>query len=1011
MPCPSENSLLDFVAGDASPDATAALETHFDDCAMCRRVVADAAKQLRSTTLPREAASGGTPAADLERLTRGDGLDRYLILERVGAGAMGVVYAAYDPRLDRRVALKLLRPSVAAKGKDKAQLRLLQEARAVAQLSDPHVVSVYDAGTVDGHVYVAMEYVEGTTLKAYLAERKRPWAEVLELLRAAGRGLAAAHAAGLVHRDFKPENILIGKGGRVVVTDFGLARSAALEGGDPGALPALTPAVPSFAAQDLTRTGTTVGTPAYMAPEQWRGQTVDARTDQFSFCVTAYEALFGRRPFDATTLEALREQMLGGQVNDAHRSVRLPHRVREAILRGLSPDPTQRHRSMNVLLPLLDAARGKRTFFRVAAAVVGVVVALASTALLWNATRLPICASGHERLAAAWGPERKEVIRQALLGTRRSFAKTAWVRTERVLNAFASDWRAMQQQTCEGGQLRAEISRDRLYARAACLERALTDLNALTHVLAQADGRVVERAVEAASGLTPVTRCDSALVGGTQELPATGRKRREVDAGRRQLAEAAALMESGHYADGLSAALAAEKKLEATGFDPAQAEALELIGRLKMRLGQHVEAVEDLREAIYRAQSAGDDRTALRANISLLGIFASDPGKREEATLWTRQAHAMLRRIGGDEVLEAKLLTNEGVRAVSEGDYPRARQLLTKALRLKRETLGPRHPSLAYSLNVLGATALRQGQLDEGLRSLHEALALREGALGPDHPDVAMSLANLAGALFDHQRCDEALPLARRALAIREVALGASHLETAQSLRTLGFVLECTGEDVEGAQVLARAVGLQEALLGALHLETARTRPTFATTLARQGELAGARAQLEMALEAQRASWGAESVATVGTHAQLARLMAQQGELRAALAEALRARRIAEKDAAAHGPSLGYALHQEAEIRLLLGQRAKAQVALERAQKLLPAQSAYAQERFEVFYALARIAAQRRDVSLALAWGQEALAVLPSGKGVAAKQAREVGAWLETLRGAQARQAVSRRTR
>jgi serine/threonine protein kinase len=285
--CIDDDDLQALVDGALIADEAARLQHHLDSCSDCRALVANAARAFND----REA---GSPIADGARV------GRFLIERLVGSGAMGHVYAAYDPQLDRRIALKVLRPEVRA-GDHEA--RLLREARLAAKLTHENIIVVYDVGVLPGdQLFVAMELVEGRTLRQWLADEKRGWREVLAVLASAGRGLAAAHASGLVHRDFKPDNVLVGSDGRVRVTDFGLARSAS----------AATP-LPDDVTTPLTVTGALVGTPAYMAPEQLRGEHADARSDLFGFCVSLYEALSGERPFAGSTIAQLTQAIVDGE--------------------------------------------------------------------------------------------------------------------------------------------------------------------------------------------------------------------------------------------------------------------------------------------------------------------------------------------------------------------------------------------------------------------------------------------------------------------------------------------------------------------------------------------------------------------------------------------------------------------------------------------------------------------------------------------------------------------------
>ena len=310
-----------------------------------------------SSSSERQASSSPEPPP----LDTGERLGRYLIIERVGSGAMGVVYGAYDPELDRKIALKLLKARELGQ-EDAARARLLREAKAMARLAHPNVIAVHDVGIFDGQVFLAMEFLGGGTLNSWLAARPRHWREVLDVFVGAGRGLAAAHAAGLVHRDFKPENVLLDREGRPRVVDFGLAREAAARQLGAGAGVA-TEETSGNHLETLTRTGAIMGTPAYMAPEQIAGDATDERTDQFSFCVALYEALYGGRPFRGESLLRLLHRVTEGELEPTPADREVPAWIRRALLRGLKADPAQRWPSMAPLIAALQddpAARHRR---------------------------------------------------------------------------------------------------------------------------------------------------------------------------------------------------------------------------------------------------------------------------------------------------------------------------------------------------------------------------------------------------------------------------------------------------------------------------------------------------------------------------------------------------------------------------------------------------------------------------------------------------------------------------
>ncbi len=308
-----------------------------------------------------------TPIA--ERLRKGDvkarlfgapiesaRIGRYAVLRRLGAGGMGVVYSAYDDELDRKVAIKLVRGELAGPATIE---RVRREAQALARLSHPNVVQVYEVGTFRDQAYVAMEFVPGATLRAYQSAPGRTPREVLAAYLQAGRGLAAAHAVGLVHRDFKPDNALVGDDGRVRVVDFGLARLSGSSGQDPEDMPA-SPGLAGQAVGALTASGAVVGTPAYMAPEQIDGQVADARSDLFGFCVALYEALYGRRPYAGERPIDIRREIAAGQVSEPALAPDLPAAVRRALVRGLAEDPAARWPDMDALLAALARDPGRR---------------------------------------------------------------------------------------------------------------------------------------------------------------------------------------------------------------------------------------------------------------------------------------------------------------------------------------------------------------------------------------------------------------------------------------------------------------------------------------------------------------------------------------------------------------------------------------------------------------------------------------------------------------------------
>ena len=419
--CLDENVILDLVQGALGGRASEAVGAHVDGCAHCRELVAAMLRDAADTGSAFAIGSDREPdSARGEVLAAGSVVGRYRIERLVGSGAMGMVYAARDPELDRMVALKLIRPDRRSAG---LEARLRRESQALARLQHPNVTAVHDVGSIGGDVFVAMELVPGETLRGWLDGGRRSWREVLAVFRQAGAGLAAAHAAGLVHRDFKPENVLL-DGERAVVTDFGLARAPAetevvevAAAGGPGA----------GSDPGVTATGLVVGTPAYMAPEQFEGKAIGARADQFAFAVALHEALHGERPFAGDDVAALWESIRTWDMRPPPADRKVPRWLRAVVLRGLSRAPEDRFPDMGAMVRALAGPRQRTIKLAAACGAVllggGVAVGLALGAA---AAASAACAAATTASREVWGGEAREAVRArfASLGARSPTARS-----------------------------------------------------------------------------------------------------------------------------------------------------------------------------------------------------------------------------------------------------------------------------------------------------------------------------------------------------------------------------------------------------------------------------------------------------------------------------------------------------------------------------------------------------------------------------------------------------------
>jgi eukaryotic-like serine/threonine-protein kinase len=648
---------------------------------------------------------GPTPAK-ANPFQAGATISRYLILAEAGAGGMGVVYAAYDPQLDRKVAIKLLHSESADSARDQAmQQRLLREAQAMARVTHPNVIGVHDVGIAGDQVFMAMDFVEGETLDDWMEANKPSWREVLRRFAEAGRGLGAAHAVGLVHRDFKPANVLVGRDGSVRVTDFGLARAE--DGKEdaasrPQEMQALR--VPTALDLTLTATGTFLGTPAFMSPEQLAGEAADARSDQFSFCVALYEALYGDRPFPGKTVEELSEAIAGGKVRDPPRSTQVPSWVRRALLRGLAAAPAERWPAMNALLDALT--RDPAVAFRRRLVVVAAIEALAAVTLSWRAVAArggQVCVSAGGEVDKVWNDLRRDQVRAAFAATGSPLAQSTWDTVEERLDGYAAGWRAMRREACEATRVRGAQSGELLDLRMECLDHRLAELSALTDILAKADAKVVDGAVSAAFGLSALSPCaNGAALRAIAKPEADAWSRTRSEEVRANLAQAKELQEAGKYPEGLAEAELVVDGARSLRYAPLLAEALTRLGELQDKMGRRADAEKSLQEAVTAAEAGSDDATAAQAWSLLALVVGLEQGKSEEGRVYASYAEAALRRQGGNAAIEGQIHHTLGLILSDEGRYAEAVNELETALaladRLDSRILGGVQWSLAQAL-------------------------------------------------------------------------------------------------------------------------------------------------------------------------------------------------------------------------------------------------------------------------------------------------------------------------
>ncbi|MCX4244543.1 serine/threonine-protein kinase [Paraliomyxa miuraensis] len=803
---------------------------------------------------------------------------RYVILGTLGRGGMGTVLEAFDPTLDRRVALKLLHRDLA---KHDTQ-RLVREAQALARLSHPNVVQVYEVGELGGQTFVAMELVPGKTLHAWATREPRPgWRACVEVYLQAGAGLAAAHAKGLVHRDFKPSNAIIDDEGHVRVLDFGLARRTDdSESGETSTDQPLAPERTEDTALDLriTATGAVLGTPAYMSPEQRRGRRVDARSDQFSFCVALYEAIHGERPHHQAQADDGRRRPLA--IDPPPSGGAVPAKLRRALLRGLCSDPSMRWPSMPLLLEELRRQVVPRARARL---VVGLALglALASTAVGLGATYHAMevgarCAGAADQLAGIWDDARKQALEQAMLGTGVPYAGDAWTRVEARLDAYSAAWEAKHEAVCEATRVREEQTEDVMSLRMGCLSSRRIALRAVVGVLEAADAGRVGKAMDLVDGLPSLTSCDDveALEQRRADLPPPRDPRvaTAVDEALARLAEADALAQAGDAAGSEAVADAVVTKADALGYGPLRADALRWRGRARKDGGDFVRAEQDLEQAYLLALEHRHDEVALAATTSLIVVVGDEQARFDEGQRWGRVAMALSRRPGGAALPESNVLVNLGVILVRHGEPRRALELYERALAIKEANHTPRHRDIALLLHQIGIVLDDLGRPDEALDHLRRALEIRREALGDEHPEIANSLDTIGVVIATQGHVTEGLQYFRQALATREEALGPDHPDVATSLNNIGVALTDLGRPVEALAAFERALPIERAALGPDHPDVGTLLLSMAELALHEGDHPTARAKAERAVEIH-ASAGSTPVVLAQARFVLARAL------------------------------------------------------------------------------------------------------------------------------------------
>ena len=815
-------------------------------------------------------------------LSEGIRIGRYIVLAKLGEGGMGVVYAAYDPTLDRKVALKFLlqggsggAPLLATE----ACARFSREAQALARLRHPNIVAIHDVGEHEGSVWLAMEYIDGEPLSAWL-EQRHSWAEVLDVMTPVAQALLAAHDAGLVHRDIKPDNIMVGSDGRVHVMDLGLARALNDDSDELLSPSGKVEDLSHTLSTSVTRVGDILGTPAYMSPEQHSGSAVDARIDIFSYCVTLWEALMGERPFAGKTIEEIRANVLAGEVRpiprDPH-SRSVPGWLRRLCRYGLEVSPDQRIPSMTVFLAEIARGRSRARNRALMIAAAGIALVSVLTVLYQYYDRrqeIAQCESASREVFAVWNDEVSDDIRLHFLSTSASYAPETVERTIPALDAYASSWREHRREICIRANVEDKLSRDLLDRALWCLEDRYQDFSALLTEFSRAnEEEVVRRAVVAVSRLSSLSTCTEERMLETLPPPPPREERARATAIRKLISQAYSMNLAGNYKASLELVQRGVAEARALGRQPLLASAQGLEGQILNELGSYEESEVASTEAYVGAFREQAWDLAASTAVSLVFNVGTRQARFEEARLWADLADVALSFTPAPQgLIRANYFHNYGLMYYHMGEYAMAKSLYAQAYEIRKDILGPGHPATATSEMLIANVLFAMGELPEAKVLYQDLLAHREATLGPNHPSVSTLLGNLAivtAGLGDYAEADR---LHERERAIAEKFKDPEHPEIARSLGNHARVVLAVGDYDRAKALHEREIAILEKTLGTEHPSMARALNNLADVYRATGEYERAGELYSQALAIREEVLGPEHPHLAYVHGSLGRL-------------------------------------------------------------------------------------------------------------------------------------------
>ncbi len=996
-----------------------------------------------------DALTSATAALDSERdtLPQGTRVSRYVLLDVLGRGAIGTVYRAHDPELERDIAIKVMRFS-----SEKRRERGLREAQALAQLSrHPNVITVYDVGTFDNdYVFIAMELVVGGTLRSWLEQATRTREQIVTVFLHAGQGLHAAHQAGMVHRDFKPDNVLVDEGGQVMVLDFGLARALdmssdslpladnELESPDSGSLDRIHDATTKLhridsardgeeasspgprsrprahgkhsssqglLAKTITRAGAIVGTPGYMPPEQLLGAATSTHADQFSYCVTLYEALYGDRPFAprGSKFSAVRKAVLAGQVRPPPPNSRVPARLRQILVRGLSRVPTDRYPSMALLLDALapfSKSHGRQLRGLAAAAIA---IAVIAAAIVWIGIRAEssaaVCQGGETYWREAWAPSVRTAGRESFAKAGRSHAVDTWSRMASVIDKRQARWVATQQEICERTRVHASQSERLFDVRMSCMDARLRETKAFINTITtDPDATVVDNALQAAGELSSIEQC-STLESPAVPLPEDPVQRQAVLELEDQILRIDALQKIGRHTEALPVAAAAVHNAKTIDYPRIQALVGLYYGRLLVKPKNDLVAAEEtLMKAANHAARAKDDALLGEIYTEIVLVLASSKTRFGEVARLSDLAENALTRAGNPPALRGQLCENRAILLATRGNAKEAYPEYECALDAYAEAFGPNSIKTASALTYMGFSLLLEGKYSIAWQRLEKAQVIVERNVGTHHPWRARGLTAMARIAYRLDRLDQAEELANEAHELYKQVYGEKSLSVASVRGTLAKIALARGQITRAREKADKSWQRATAILGANNRTSTLYQSVIAAVASAEGKYEEAIGHYQRLLETTRKSYSKGSSMITRPLLDLATTYRRSGDLAKAEEHLREAVAGIETGQNTDHPAYVEALNALAASRLAHGDAAGARQAIDKALTYKHQKRLSTGVRGQTQALMAKVLWRDPETrSEALAAGKQGLALLATSESVKFQNRRaELKRWLAT---------------